>query len=72
MIAALLSRRLRKWALVTVATPVARYALDQVADELVRRRGEQDRAVRTLRRASGVLDGVSRRGRRGSRSAPPR
>ena len=64
MIAALLSKRVRKWAVMTVAVPVAQWTLDQAATEVEKRRGEADGAARTLRKASGVLGKVRGRGKR--------
>ena len=63
MITALLSSRVRKWAITTVAVPVAKWTLDQAAEELERRRGDSG-GVRTLRRASGILERVGPKGRR--------
>ena len=64
MIAALLSKRIRKWAVMTVAVPVAQWTLDQAATEVEKRRGDTHGAAKTLRRASGVLEHVSGRKRR--------
>jgi len=75
MIAALLSSRVRTWVLLSVAAPIGAWALEQAADEAERRHGDS-RTTRTLRRASGAADQISRRRRRnadrGKSSTPPR
>ena len=64
MIAALLSSRVRRWAVTTVAAPVVAWGLDQVADELDRRKGAPTKAASTVRQARDVVDRVSGRRRR--------
>ncbi|HVF18789.1 MAG TPA: hypothetical protein VNA14_00915 [Mycobacteriales bacterium] len=71
MIAALLSSRVRQWAIATVAAPVVVWGLDQVADELERRQGSAKGADR-LRKVGRVVERVSGRRRRTPAARRPR
>ncbi|MEP6852442.1 MAG: hypothetical protein ABJA87_07290 [bacterium] len=55
-----LSRRARRWALLSVAVPVARLALHQAAG-IARRRAPGARSTRLLGQANSALSGVGRR-----------
>lgn len=56
MIAALLSRKVRRWLLLTVGVPAGAWALQRLGEELEQRKGTATPVTNGLRQAADWLD----------------